>query len=115
MSCNCKNQSDETNVEKTEATKNVKVLNTIVNFLIFLILFVISVPLVIPFVGYMLFKSIVLKDNTINTFNLFYSLGKKLMEKESESDDIDFDDEDDDNYELELEDVELVNIDENNK
>jgi hypothetical protein len=115
MSCNCKNQNDETNIEKIEITKNVKFLNTIVNFLIFLILFVISVPLIIPFVGYMLFKAVVLKDNTINTFNLFYNLGKKLMEKENESDDIDLDDEDDDNYELELEDVELVNVDENNK
>jgi hypothetical protein len=113
MSCNCKKPSNELESNSTKSDSNYKIINIFVNFLIFLILFVISIPLIIPFVGYILFKVIVLKDNTINTFNLFYKLGKKLMEKENESDDIDF--EDDDNYELELDDVELVNVDENNK
>ena len=116
MSCNCKKPNTNLELEKTETTKRLKILNTVINFITFLLLFVISVPMVIPFVGYMLFKSIVLKDSTVNTFNLFYKLGKKLIEKEDKINDEDneFDDEDD-NYEWELEDVELVNIEESYK
>jgi hypothetical protein len=114
MSCNCKKPNTNLELEKTETTNRLKILNTIFNFLTFLLVFVISVPMVVPFVGYLLFKSIVLKDNTINTFNLFYKIGKKLMESEDSSDDGELED-DDDNYELELEDVELVNVEESNK
>jgi hypothetical protein len=115
MSCNCKKPNTNLELEKTETTNRLKILNTIFNFLTFLLVFVISVPMVVPFVGYLLFKSIVLKDNTINTFNLFYKIGKKLMESEDSSDDGELEDDDDDNYELELEDVELVNVEESNK
>ena len=115
MSCNCKKTNTNLEIEKTESTNGLKILNTIVNFLTFLLVFVISIPIVIPFVGYLLFKAIVLKDNTINTFNLFYKMGKKLMERGDSSDDGEFDDDDNDNYELELEDVELVNVEESNK
>lgn len=115
MSCNCKKPNTNLEIEKIESTNGLKILNTIVNFLTFLLVFVISIPIVIPFVGYLLFKAIVLKDNTINTFNLFYKMGKKLMERGDSSDDGEFGDDDNDNYELELEDVELVNVEESNK
>lgn len=113
MSCNCKNSNNELEFEKIETTNKVKVLNIIINFLTFLLLFIISVPVVIPLVGYLLFKLVVLKDNTINMFGLLYKLGKKLLDKETdEIDDELNDDDDDDDYELELEDVEVVNIEE---
>ena len=55
MSCNCKKPNTNLEIEKIESTNGLKILNTIVNFLTFLLVFVISIPIVIPFVGYLLF------------------------------------------------------------
>lgn len=108
MSCNCKKPSNELSSNDIKSNGGYKVLNTIINFITFLIVFIISTPLVIPLLGYLLFKSIVLKDSSINTFNLFYLIGKKLIKEDNDlNDGEDFDNEE---YELELEDLELVNL-----
>ena len=108
MGCNCKNPSVNTEDEVIEKTKKLKVVNTILNFILFLILTCLVIPFVIPFIIYVLFKSIVLKNNNINMISSFMKLSKKLIESEK-------DDEKDEEYqvyennEYELMDVESVN------
>jgi hypothetical protein len=106
MSCNCKKPSNELSSNDIKSNGGYKVLNTIINFITFLIVLTITIPFVIPLLGYLLFKSIVLKDSTINTFNLFYLIGKKLIKDDGD----DGEDLDNEEYELELEDLELVNL-----
>ena len=67
----------------------------------FLILTLIIVPISIPAIIYMLFKSIVL-EKSINIFPLMLYISKKIVTKYGE-DDEDDEEIDDENYEYELE------------
>jgi hypothetical protein len=110
MGCNCKNTSVDLQSQKIETKSKNKIVNSILNFITFLLVFSIAIVVVIPFVIYVLFKSIVLRDNTVNMSSLFLKFAKKLMEKDNDDDD---DDELDyelyDNSDYELTDVDTVN------
>jgi hypothetical protein len=109
MGCNCKNQKIESTINLETKSKN-KIINTVLNFIIFLFIFILVIPISIPFIGYILFKTIVLNNGEINMTSLLLKFGKKLMENE------DKDDEDDDDDELyENDDYELTEYDEVNK
>ena len=111
MSCNCKNDKKSAPVSSDTPKSGLKVINTIVNFITFLLVFSFSIPLIIPIIAYLFFKLIVLKDNTVNMFPLFYKMGKTLAQSVKSDDDTDDGEVDySDNYEFELEDIELVNV-----
>lgn len=107
MGCNCKNTSTNTEVEIEEKTNKLKVVNTVLNFILFLILTCITIPFVIPFIIYVLFKSIVLKNNNINMISSFMKLSKKLIESEKNDEEGEY--QVYENNEYELMDVESVN------
>jgi len=89
MGCNCKTSpSDIQNVKLETKSKN-KIINSILNFITFLLVFTVAIPIIIPLVAYILFKSIVLRDNQVNMSSLFLKFAKKLMVNEANDDDED--------------------------
>jgi hypothetical protein len=108
MGCNCKNPSVNTEDEVIEKTNKLKVVNTILNFILFLVLTCLVIPFVIPFIIYVLFKSVVLKNNNINMISSFMKLSKKLIESEKNGEDTE-EYQVYENNEYELMDVESVN------
>jgi uncharacterized membrane protein len=109
MGCNCKNSSVETESEKIEKTNKIKVFNIALNFIAFLIVTCIVIPLIIPFTIYVLFKTIVLRNSDMNVTSNLLKLGKKMMEKENSNKDDESYDLFENNDDYELTDVESVN------
>lgn len=109
MGCNCKNSSVNIEELEVEKTNKVKIGNTVLNFILFLVLTCVVIPFVIPFIIYVLFKTIVLKNNNNNLMPMLLKVSKKIIGKEG------YEDESDDDYQVfqnndyELMDVESVN------
>jgi hypothetical protein len=108
MGCNCKNPSVDTEELEVEKTNKVKIGNTILNFILFLVLTCVVIPFVIPFIIYVLFKTIVLKNNNNNLIPMLLKVSKKIIGNEDEGK-TDEDYQVYENNEYELMDVESVN------
>jgi hypothetical protein len=108
MGCNCKNPSVDTEELEVKKTNKVKIGNTILNFILFLVLTCIVIPFVIPFIIYVLFKTIVLKNNNNNLIPMLLKVSKKIIGNEDEGK-TDEDYQVYENNEYELMDVESVN------
>ena len=109
MGCNCKNSSVEAENEKIEKSNKIKVFNIVLNFIAFLIVTCIVIPLIVPFIIYALFKTIVLRNSDMNVTSSLLKLGKKIMEKENSNKDDESYDLFENNDDYELTDVETVN------
>ena len=114
MGCGCKSGSGVgLNDVSSETQEEISKLSLIkrYSFRILTFLFAIAlVPLLLPLVIWVLFKSIVLTEN-INLFPLFLAIGKKLKKmgdpKEDEEEDIDIEN-------INPEDYELVGVEDDN-
>lgn len=110
MSCkSCKKPSEfkpRKNVLNEKQTTGVKIRNYFFNTLLFLILTLIIVPIAVPAIIYILFKSIVL-EQSINIFPFLVYISKKIATKYGEEDDEEENEEgedfDEENYDYELE------------
>lgn len=104
MSCGCKNDkkidllNESNNNDKSIIKKS---SNYIVKFILFLIVSLI-LPITLPLMIIMLFKTIVL-DNNINFLPILLKIGKKMEIKEKELYD---------NEEINSEELELIGVDE---
>lgn len=68
----------------------------------FLIIFLITIPIIIPLLGFVLFKTIVL-NQSLDIYPMILHIGKKIFEdkkEEEEEEEIDLNELNDDDYEL---------------
>lgn len=121
MGCNCKNKKiSENNLDINDVSfsqiKNksitITAINYVLRFLMFVITSVISIPVVIVFTIYMLFKTILI-GKSIDISGTMKSIGTMLKQKENNDeneDEIDEDDEDD----YEIYDVDDITVEKKN-
>jgi hypothetical protein len=107
MSCNCKNSGLDTNLEiNLEEKKNN--FNILLNFITFLLILPLILVVIIPATIYIMFKSIVLRDNKINVMSMLVKIGKNTLTKEVEDDEVE-EEYDEEELEYELTDFDYVN------
>lgn len=108
MSCGCKSGGNQYNNDVNQLPlTNSNIFLRVLFFLIsFGLVIILTIPLILPFIGYMLFNSLVLKKSTNLTKPLF-NIGKIIKKTSSkgftENDDNDYEDLEDinpDDYEL---------------
>ncbi len=101
MGCNC-----NTNINTNTDNKNkLNLISTLINFILFLLLMVLTTPFIIIMVNYILFKSIVLKSDGIDLHNMLKYVVNKLKIKNTS---------DNDNSDVNEDDYELTNVNEVN-
>lgn len=96
MSCNCKNPKNKTEQSKI-VNKSDKVLNTIVNLILYFIALGITSIVIIPLMAFVLFRVIVLGKHQYDVL----PLALKLFKSKNKDNDDDDDDDDEDDDEIE--------------
>ncbi len=99
MSCNCKNSdlNGELEINHEESKNN---FNIVLNFITFLLILPFTLIVIIPATTYIMFKSLVLRDNKINVMGMLVKIGKNTLSKDIDEEIEEEYDEDELEYEL---------------
>jgi hypothetical protein len=99
MSCNCKNSdlNGELEINHEESKNN---FNIVLNFITFLLILPFTLIVIIPATTYIMFKSLVLRDNKINVMSMLVKIGKNTLSKDIDEEIEEEYDEDELEYEL---------------
>jgi hypothetical protein len=99
MSCNCKNSdlNGELEINHEQSKNN---FNIVLNFITFLLILPFTLIVIIPATTYIMFKSLVLRDNRINVMSMLVKIGKNTLSKDIDEEIEEEYDEDELEYEL---------------